>query len=63
MGLEHCLIMASKIESGMWIYFDQEISKGYGRKFRQLQTSFRNDGNAELRLRLLMGEVDLLKVT
>lgn len=36
LGYDHCMNMASKIESGMWIFFDQEITKGYGRKFRQL---------------------------
>lgn len=50
------------IESGMWAFFEKALNKEYGRKFRQLQTSLRNDENFELRLQLLSGQIDPLKV-
>jgi len=47
----------------MWVYFDQQINKEYGKKFRQLQTSLRNDDNFELRYQLLTHEIEPYGVT
>ena len=44
-----CLKIGTEIESGMWVNYNNEISREYGRKFRQLQASLRNDENDVLR--------------
>ena len=33
---KRCLAIGTEIESGMWVAFKNEVSKDYGRKFRQL---------------------------
>lgn len=58
-----CHSLGTNIESGMWVFFENEISKDYGRKFRQLQTSLRNEENYELRLQILNREMDALTLT
>ena len=58
-----CLKLGTDIESGMWVQFKNEISREYGRKFRQLQASLRNDDNITLRFRLLKGEIEPISVT
>ena len=47
----------------MWVNFNNEISRDYGRKFRQLQASLRNDENDILRQQLLNGEIEPVSVT
>ena len=42
----------------MWVFFKHEISREYGRKFRQLQASLRNEDNSTLRFQLLTGEIE-----
>jgi hypothetical protein len=61
-AFEYCQGLAMNIESGMWAFFEKSLNKEYGRKFRQLQTSLRNDENFELRLQLLSAQIDPLKV-
>jgi hypothetical protein len=58
-----CKALGTNIESGMWVFFENQISKEYGRKFRQLQTSLRNEDNYELRLCILNREMDALTIT
>ena len=58
-----CLKIGTEIESGMWVNFNNEISRDYGRKFRQLQASLRNDENEILRQQLLNGEIEPVSVT
>jgi hypothetical protein len=41
----------------------KEITREYGRKFRQLQTSLRNDQNAELRSQLLKESINAIELT
>ena len=62
--------MATKIESIMWVLNDEQTvrppltlqSKEYSSKYRQLQTALRNDDNYELRLKVLTGEIDPMKL-
>lgn len=61
-----CIEVASQIESGMSVHLNsggKEISREYARKFRQLQTSLRNDSNSELRLQLLNGDIIAIDLT
>lgn len=60
---DHCLKIATQIESGMFAKFDCQINKDYSGKYRQLQTSLKNDDNYDLRLKILTGEIDAMKVT
>ena len=50
--------LGTEIESGMWVFFKHEISREYGRKFRQLQASLRNEDNSTLRFQLLTSEIE-----
>jgi len=47
----------------MYIFFENTISRDYGRKFRQLQTSLRNDDNTELRSMVLKEKIVAFEVT
>jgi hypothetical protein len=61
-----CHGVASQIESGMSVHLNvgnKEISREYARKFRQLQTSLRNDSNSELRSQLLNEEINAMDLT
>lgn len=61
-----CMGVATQIESGMNVHLNtasREISREYARKFRQLQTSLRNDSNGELRLQLLNEDINALELT
>jgi hypothetical protein len=54
------LILATKIESSLKTLTckeDDEISKEYTRKFRDLLVGLKNDKNRELRLNLVTGEI------
>eukprot|EP00347_Sterkiella_histriomuscorum_P015578 403356500 len=53
-----CMNLALNIESHMWVLYDESISKEYSSKYRQLHTALRNDENYELRLKILMGEIE-----
>ena len=47
----------------MWVSFKNEVSREYGRKFRQLQASIRNDENDGLRHQLLIGKIEPVAIT
>ena len=49
--------MASKIESSLYVEFNEEITKEYGKRFRDLLTGLKNDENHELRRNLLLGNI------
>ena len=42
---EVSLIMAKKIESALYVYTDNEINREYGKRFRDLLSSLKNDEN------------------
>ena len=48
-----CANLASQIESALFIKMDEQISRDYGKKFRDLLTALKNDDNTELREGLL----------
>lgn len=61
-----CAGLAQQIESGMSVHLNtsgKDISREYARKFRQLQTSLRNDSNGELRQQLLNEEIPAVELT
>lgn len=58
---EYCLKIATAIESGMFIKFEQ-INSLYMAKYRKLLPAFRNYENYDLRLSILMSEIDAVKV-
>ncbi|CDW83551.1 transcription elongation factor s- [Stylonychia lemnae] len=60
---DFCTKIATKIESGMWVCFEESVSKDYSSKYRQLYTALKNDENFELRFQILSGDIDPVKVT
>ena len=51
------LILATKIESCLFVEMNDEISKAYGTKFRDLLAALKNDENTHLRVGLLIGDI------
>ena len=54
---EVSLYLATKIESALYVELKEEISKDYGKKFRDLLTALKNDENTELREGLVTGRI------
>lgn len=53
---EVSLEIATKIESALYVSNGEEISREYGKRFRDLQSAMRNEENVKLRLNLLTGD-------
>ena len=51
------MVLATKIESSLFIEMKEDISREYGKRFRDLLTALKNDENTELRLNLLVGKI------
>ena len=54
---ELSLVIAAKIESSLFVEMGDDITKEYGKKFRDLLTALKNDENTELREGLLLGKI------
>ena len=54
---ELSLVIASKIESSLFVEMGDDITKEYGKRFRDLLTALKNDENTELREGLLLGKI------
>lgn len=52
-----CIELASQIESALFVKMKEEISRDYGKKFRDLLAALKNDDNSNLREGLLTGSV------
>ena len=48
---------AGKLESSLFVENEEQISKEYGKKFRDLLTGLKNDENYKLRSGILLGEI------
>lgn len=59
---EYALKVATGIESGMFIKFDHNIGKEYSAKYRKLSSALRNDENYDLRLAVLTGQLEAVKL-
>ena len=46
---ELSLVLATKIESSLFVEMGEDISREYGKRFRDLLTALKNDENTELR--------------
>lgn len=51
------LVIATQIESSLYVEMGEDITKEYGKKFRDLLTALKNDENTELREGLLLGKI------
>lgn len=51
------LAIATKIESCLFCDSGEEISKEYGKKFRDLLVGLKNDENVDLRRGLILGTI------
>jgi predicted transcriptional regulator YdeE len=51
------LYLSTKIESALFVEMNEEISKDYGKKFRDLLAALKNDENTELREGLVTGKI------
>ena len=58
-----CNELSLKIESGMYVSFDSEVSREYSRKFRSLLTSLRHEDNHDLRMKILRGQIEPMSVS
>ena len=54
---QRSLTVATKIESCLFCDQNEEISKDYGKKFRDLLVGLKNDQNTELRRGLILGSI------
>lgn len=51
------LAIATKIESCLFCDSNEEISKEYGKRFRDLLVGLKNDENVELRRGMILGSI------
>ena len=49
--------LATKIESSLFVEFKDEITKDYGKRFRDLLVGLKNDENNQLRKELITGKI------